>query len=346
MKVTAKRELPCTAGPNGYNAVDDGVRDVGAAPASAGGNLRGKTMTRHGKPSGLTLGETLFLVFVCAFVLLILIPLLRRPQPMTAFPSSACTTHLAGIGKAMLIYANDYQDELPRAGGRDTSWAARTPNWMGKDRAEAFGLAADRSGGQASISASLYLLVKYEELVPKMFLCAESQATVEKGMSEFKLATYGIRDKKLTDLWDFGPNPTTHVSYAYHMPYGQFKLTISSPPGFAVAADHNPWLDSPSTNARDFARFKPDIPPFKGSQRQALHGNTFRHDAQGQNVFFLDGHVEFAKRPFCGLDDDNIYTISGNSDTGDPLGTPPQLGSQPAHPRDSLLVNDPLVPPK
>jgi len=28
-----------------------------------------------------------------------------------------CGTNLSGIGKAMLIYANDYEDELPRAGG-------------------------------------------------------------------------------------------------------------------------------------------------------------------------------------------------------------------------------------
>ena len=303
-------------------------------------------MTRRGKANGLALGETLLLIFICMFVVLLSIPLLRhRPPRMTAY-RSACSTHLAGIGKAISIYANDYQDELPRAGGRDTSWAARTPNWMGKDRREAFGLAANRSGGQASISASLYLLVKYEEVVPKMFLCAEGQATVEQGMSEFKPATYGVRDKKLTDLWDFGPNPTQHVSYAYHLPYGRFKLTTDSEPGFAVAADHNPWLDSPSTKAGNFARFKPDISPFNGSQRQALRGNTFRHEGQGQNVLFLDSHVEFAKRSYAGLDDDNIYTISGSPTAGDPLGTPPKLGSEPANPRDSLLVNDPPAPPK
>ena len=35
----------------------------------------------------------------------------------TLDPRMPCGTDLSGIGKAILIYSNDYQDELPRAGG-------------------------------------------------------------------------------------------------------------------------------------------------------------------------------------------------------------------------------------
>ncbi len=37
-------------------------------------------------------------------------------------PRMRCGTNLAGIGKAMLIYANDYDDKLPLAGGQGTVW--------------------------------------------------------------------------------------------------------------------------------------------------------------------------------------------------------------------------------
>jgi len=41
--------------------------------------------------------------------------------------SGISLANLSGIGKAMLIYANDYEDELPRAGGRNSSWTP--PVW-------------------------------------------------------------------------------------------------------------------------------------------------------------------------------------------------------------------------
>jgi len=72
-----------------------------------------------------------------------------------------CGSNLSGIGKAMLIYANDYEDRLPFAGGGSSQWTGRVVDWTAPNRQGAYGLSADGSGGQVSISASLYLLVKY-----------------------------------------------------------------------------------------------------------------------------------------------------------------------------------------
>lgn len=254
-----------------------------------------------------------------------------------------CGTNLSGVGKAMLIYANDYDDELPRAGGPSSQWTSRIADWTASNRQSAYGLSLDGSGGQVSVSASLYLLVKYAEVTPKSFLCgAGSRKTREKGVTEFKLGMYRVADPKaeLIDFWDFGPNPPKHCSYAYHMLYGPHGLTVSSPPGAAIAADRSPWMDSPSVKARDFSKFVPDIAPHNGTAEQGLAGNTFRHEGQGQSVVFLDTHVEFKKRPFCGVDDDNIYTSWNGDDKA--RGVPPKLGSVPADARDSLLVNDPV----
>lgn len=240
-----------------------------------------------------------------------------------------CGTNLSGIGKAMLIYSNDYDDELPRAAGLNSKWGT-TPNWQGVTAAEAYGL---KDGpGQATISANFYLLVKYAEVTPKSFICIHDKKT-----TEFTLAKYKIRDKDMVDLWDFGPDPSKHCSYTYHLPYGKYPLSASSDPGLAVAGDRNPWLASPSRNARsakDFQAFDPN-----GTRESTKRGNAFEHQDDGQNVLFVDGHTSFEKTSACGVDGDNIYTSHNGTDIR--RGTPPTLTSQPANKADSLLVHDP-----
>lgn len=263
-------------------------------------------------------------------------------RPSTAY-RMVCGTNLSGIGKAMMIYANDYEDKLPRAGGSSSQWTGRVADWAAPTRQAAYGVSPDGTGGHVSISASLYLLVKHAEVTPKSFVCGgSSRRTREKGVTEFKASLYRTTNPKaeLIDFWDFGPNPTKHCSYAYQMVHGASRLTISLPPGFAVAADRNPWIDSPSVKARDFSAFRPEIAPYNGTSEQAKRGNTFRHEGEGQNVLFLDCHVDFEKRSYCALDEDNIYTSWDGQDKI--RGVPPKLGSAPADPLDSLLVNDPV----
>jgi len=141
-------------------------------------------------------------------------------------------------------------------------------------------------------------------------------------------------------VWDFGPDPARHCSYAYHMPYSQHRLTTSSEPHLAVAADRNPWIDGPRRKAGEFSSFKPDLASFGGTTKEALRGNSWAHRPDGLNVLYLDGHVQFAKRAFCGLEDDNVYTSWDGKDKV--RGVPPTpYASRPAHEHDSLLVNDP-----
>jgi len=252
-----------------------------------------------------------------------------------------CATNLSGIGKAMLIYSNDYDDELPRAGSRNTVWSGRIANWRATNRYQAYGLQADGSGGQATISSSFYLLVKYAEVTPKSFICKG-----DSGTTEFKPADNGARDKELVDLWDFGIEPSRHCSYSYHMPYGLYALTNSYLPGMAVAADRNPWIDSPTAEAKDMAAFNPD-----GGRGAVNIGNAIAHQEDGQNVLFMDSHVGFEKRSFCGINDDNIYTYQDGGDIRRG-GLPIPGASQPQNRSDSFLVHDgegprfPLPPPK
>jgi hypothetical protein len=252
---------------------------------------------------------------------------MRRPRS-TAF-RMVCGTNLMGLGKAMLIYANDYEDELPKAGGRNSAWAAKIPDWKAKNRFSAYNVRPDGSGGKGNISSSLYLLVKYCEVRPKSFIC-----TGDVGIKEFKPGNYKAGDRDLIDLWDFGPEPQKHYSYSYHVPYGGYPLTTSCDPNLAVAADRNPWMDSPFKKARDFQAFDPD-----GNKEAIKAGNSITHKADAQNVLLLDMHVGQQKYSFCGINEDNIYTYWNGEDKR--RGTPPKLGSKPGDRADSLLVNDP-----
>jgi len=290
---------------------------------------------------GFTLVELLVVIAIIALLMGILMPALARVRQL-AF-RMVCGTNLSGIGKAMLIYANDYEDELPRAGGRNTNWGA-VKAWTAADRRTAFGLVADGTGGTASVSSCFYLLVKYAEVTPKSFICKG-----DAGTTEFKLAdrTSIPANFELIDAWDFGDATENfkHCSYTYHVPFGLYALTTSNEPGFAVAADRNPWIKSPASDPLPFAAFKPDAGATGGvgTSDDAKKGNAISHQSDGQNVLFLDSHVEFAKRAYCSIEDDNIYTVSKNATMGDALGNMPTVGAScvPMNRKDSLLVHDP-----
>ena len=291
------------------------------------------------KRKGFTLVELLVVIAIIALLMGILMPALARVRQIAY--RMICGTNLAGIGRAMMIYSGDYEEELPRAGGRNSTWGGRIANWLAVDRYTAYGLAADGTGGVGTVTSSFYLLVKYSDVTPKSFLCKG-----DSGTTEFKPADDGAGDRELIDVWDFGVEPLTHCSYTYHMPYGLYALTSSSEPGMAVAADRNPWIASPAAEPKDISLFDPD-----GGREFANIGNAIAHQEDGQNVLFMDVHVLFENRSFCGVNDDNIYTFWGGGDIR--RGSIPIPGvSEPAHRLDSLLVHDgepgaaPTPPPK
>ncbi len=294
------------------------------------------------KKKGFTLVELLVVIAIIALLMGILMPALARVRQI-AF-RMVCGTNLSGIGKAMLIYSNDYDDEMPRAGGRNSTWSGQIPMWLADNRFTAYGLSADGSGGYATITSSFYLLVKYAEVTPKSFICKG-----DSGTNEFKPADDGAGDRELIDLWDFGLAPIEHCSYSYHMPFGLYALTTSSEPGMAIAADRNPFINSPAAEAQGkidlWSGFNPD-----GGKEIIQIGNAIAHQEDGQNVLFMDSHVGFEKRPFCAINDDNIYTFWDGGDIRRG-GLPIPGASEPGDRLDSFLVNDgeggaAVAPPK
>ena len=240
-----------------------------------------------------------------------------------------CAKNLSEIGMSMLTYTNDYDGKFPRSGGANSHWAKAIPDWKAQNRFVAYGLAADGSGGKGSITSCFYLLVKYSyPPAPRAFVCKG-----DAGVTVFDPADEGMSGQERIDFWDFGPQPSKHCSYSYHMPFSQYALTTESDPGMAVAADRNPWITSPSYEGKDISFFNPN-----GGRVAIGAGNTITHQEDGQNVLFMDSHVGFEKRPFCGIKDDNIYTFWDGGDIR--MGALPQIGSEPQDRLDSLLVHD------
>jgi hypothetical protein len=133
------------------------------------------------------------------------------------------------------------------------------------------------------------------------------------------------------------------------MPFGLYALTTSSEPGMAVAADRNPFIDSPAAEAQSkidlWSGFNPD-----GGKEIIQIGNAIAHQEDGQNVLFMDSHVSFMKQPFCAVNEDNVYTFWDGGDIRRG-GLPVPGASEPGDRLDSFLVNDgegggAVAPPK
>jgi prepilin-type N-terminal cleavage/methylation domain-containing protein len=287
------------------------------------------------RKKGFTLVELLVVIAIIALLMGILMPALARVRQI-AF-RMVCGTNLSGLGKAMMIYSNDYDDEYPRAGGPTSIWARNVRMWNADNRFDAYGINLDGSSGQASISSCFYLLVKYAEVTPKSFICKG-----DSGVTEFKPADYNVGDRDPIELWDFGgdppgPRPETHVSYSYHHPFSLYALTSASEPGCAVAADRNPWIENDAAVARTSQNeYDPD-----GGRELIQKGNAVTHQEDGQNVLFMDGSMRFEDKPFCGINEDNIYTYWDTPDHRRGAWPEPQVETAiPQDREDSYVVHD------
>jgi prepilin-type processing-associated H-X9-DG protein len=135
-------------------------------------------------------------------------------------------------------------------------------------------------------------------------------------------------EKACSQLRDF--RGETFVSYSYQNMLGQFKLyntTARISTQYAVAADANPmrrdfWSGAPGgvrngVTDRMLAKkptFEEDIPEEGEAWNQQVKFisqpwelSSPNHAFKGQNVLYLDGHVEWRTNPYCGTQYDNIW---------------------------------------
>jgi prepilin-type N-terminal cleavage/methylation domain-containing protein len=266
------------------------------------------------KRKGFTLVELLVVIAIIALLMSILMPALARVRGLAQ--QVVCGSHLASMGKALMMYANDFHDQYVRAGGPSTSvtsgvWGA-TLKWDAKTEVLAYGASPSN---KATIGACLYYLVKYGDVAPKTFICGG-----DIGAKEFKLADHLPNDFLTQDImlaWDFGPsdaamNILEHYSYAYQYPFtrvgaaGYFPVNSLSDAGIVIMADKSPYMVLTPDTAWQAYMYRGD----GGTVETERWGNSPNHKRDGQNILFNDCHVSFEREPYCGFGSDNIYTYN------------------------------------
>jgi prepilin-type N-terminal cleavage/methylation domain-containing protein len=266
------------------------------------------------KRKGFTLIELLVVIAIIALLMSILMPALSRVNEMAR--RVVCGSNQTGIVKAMQTYSNqDETGRFPRGGKPNGEWGPvvatawnTPPGYL--------------TMAKAPITASLYLLVKRDYVTPKQMVCKSDTDAMEWAIS--KEPGYTANPIQYWQAFDFGETPADHVSYAFHMPYSFLDptlrtemLTSARDPGLAVVADRTP-----------------------GAAAEDGLTNSNSHEGDGQQVAFLDTHVEFATKPACGVSEDNIYTQAlGVSAPSRRTGKFPSPGMGPFDRWDSMLVN-------
>jgi type II secretory pathway pseudopilin PulG len=270
-----------------------------------------------------TLVELLVVIGIIAVLMGILLPALSAVKRTAQ--RVVCGSNLSGIGKALLLYANEYGGEYPRAGGAKSYWGTSgdIASWCSQTGKQ-YGLPPC----PVSITSSLYLLVKFADVTPGQFVCKGDAGARELKLSDAtKGVPAGVDD--VTDVWDFGSAtqnstspywPGHYNSYAYHFPYDNTKITPNlsftlrsdSSPASPVCADRNPYWDRNATayvggtacsGTEDPVTCATDT----GYKDDYKVGNAAPHQRDGQNVLFNDTHVRFEKFPNVGIAKDNIY---------------------------------------
>lgn len=273
------------------------------------------------KKRGFTLVELLVVISIIAMLMAILMPALARVRFIAQ--RVVCGTHLSGIGKSMLTYANDFKQKYVRGGGKDSWWGALngSAGWdasrdtVPPEQLGAFGGWVERP---ATIGSCLFLLIKYADSGTKIFICGGDTVTEELDLQDPSYNNHTVYKNDITEAWDFGgPSnnmgnpPARHYSYAYQVPFGAiettyYPLTPYSESDMALMADRSPYLvlelDPPQTPSQYWY-------VYPGTKEQERNGNSLNHRSEGQNVLFNDGSVRYEEKPYCGADRDNIYTL-------------------------------------
>ena len=151
------------------------------------------TMAKRSHCPAFTLIELLVVIAIIAMLLAILMPALNKVKKIAQ--RVVCGTNLKGLGTAQTVYANDYEDAYAVQGGAGLhTWSTVTGGWQNPGKPWG-------NGGNITVGASLYLLVREADVSPKSFVCGAGGQTAYEGQNANNL--------DITELWDFGAYSTT-----------------------------------------------------------------------------------------------------------------------------------------
>lgn len=281
---------------------------------------------------GLTIVDLVTWLIMLALLIGILLPALSRARQTAR--RSACAANLRGVGQAMMIYSSDHDGQLPQhyfeaaknpgvPGDHGVSWVGT----MGSSATLAITqqTSATVSPRRGHPSRSLFLLISLGMATPPMFICpasGDAQDDLRNGEAGMRIASQpGV------NRFDF--QGYTSLSYGYQLPFGPAaRPSVRLDARMAIGADKSPYyttggsgLEGTGTTRDARSALEPPA-PWAGKSAEALRAlslnewrsfNSRNHRGEGQNILFVDSHVEFAKRPIQGVNDDNLYTLQNSA---------------------------------
>ena len=249
---------------------------------------------------------------------------LQRANELTN--RTVCMMNLSSLNKAIIIYKSENDGAFPWLYDTMSEWNTTA---VGTNRAVSpFGENDNpNTPKQRSVTSLMFLLVRMNQS-PGMFRCpSDRNSEVD---LEFKA---GADDGDVLEgeyYWDF--SKPENVSYSWQAPLwkdNRFVQGIDYNETEAVmVGDMTPAATKPGWKAADASRLT-------GEATEAQ--NSPNHRGQQNNVLRVAGYVQKQKRPNVGVDNDNIYTASGDPNAGSPSATSLDIRKH-LSPGDTFLI--------